>query len=69
MSGSSLPMADRRSQEPRGRWETRCDFGFGMGFQKTLVCDRQDGHKGLHSGRVIQWDGNGEITVIGYGRR
>lgn len=69
MSGAEVNLATRRSEEPRGRWENRCDYAYAMGFQKTLVCDRPDEHKGLHSGRIIQWEANGSAIVLGYGRR
>ena len=58
------PVHDRRDEEPRGRWEDRCDVVWKIAYERTLVCDRKTGHKGMHSGRIIA-----DTTVIGYARR
>jgi hypothetical protein len=55
---------ERRAQERRGRWEDRCDFIWSPFYDHRLICDRPDGHKGMHSGRLIK-----DTTVIGYARR
>lgn len=60
---TEAPM-DRREQEPRGRWEDRCDFIRGVGtVGPDLICDRPTGHRGMHSGRLVV-----DHRVVGYGR-
>lgn len=65
VTGSDRP---RRDQEPRGRWENRCDFIKHTGtVAPLLVCDRPDGHRGMHSGRLVTVNSEGG-RVMGYGR-
>lgn len=59
----------RREQEPRGRWENRCDFVRPTGtIAPLLVCDRPDSHRGMHSGRLIDNNRDGTWIVRGYAR-
>ena len=60
------PIHDRRDEEPRGRWENRCDRAqsFGMMAEYLLTCDRPTGHKGMHTGRL--WDK--QNRVVGYAK-
>lgn len=70
-------MSPLATDEPRGRWENRCDYvwllnhGSMMTSVRAMVCDRPDGHHGLHSGRLFRFglDDRQETTVIGYARR
>lgn len=63
--------------EPRGRWEDRCtyvwiiDRAAYLNRTRIMVCDRPNGHAGLHTGRIFSFGlGTGEATsVIGYARR
>jgi hypothetical protein len=59
----------RRDQEPRGRWEGHCDFIRKTGtIAPIVICDRPDGHKGMHSGRLIDTNSEGQWVVRGYAR-
>ena len=66
-SAELTPPRDRRSEEPRGRWENRCDWIGNLSILGSpwLICDRPTDHKGMHSGRLF----SGDHHVIGYGRR
>ena len=65
------------SDEPSGRWENRCEYTWLIDTGtyinnpvRVLVCDRSDGHAGLHTGRIFRFTfSTGTSTVIGYARR
>lgn len=66
---TTIPLRNREAEEPRGRWENRCDFGWNIDGPMSLICDRPTGHKGLHRGRLIETGYGKRPTVVGYGAR
>jgi hypothetical protein len=58
---------DRLSEEPVGRWDNRCIFTRYLGLQKHMVCDRKEGHRGLHQGRAFDGIGHGSnVSITGW---
>ena len=64
-------IVDRRDQEPRGRWENRCDYIWDLADRRLMICDRPDGHRGLHHGRIVRtkYVSDAPSVVLGYGAR
>lgn len=60
---------DRTIEEPRGRWENRCTFGWNIDGPKVLICDRPFAHKGLHRGRILDIGYGATPQVVGYAAR
>lgn len=68
-----------QTDEPRGRWEDRCDYvwiidrGAYMTRVRFLICDRPQSHAGLHTGRLVRIEdadkSGGTAAVIGYAKR